>query len=70
MDLTFTADELVVLQLALGDRIEAMETECWRGGDDDTASTHNPMCDCYYNTEAKKAGELLQRLDNELDLIR
>lgn len=68
LTLTLTRDELLILQLALGDRIEAMETECWRSGDDDTASTHNPLCGCYFNTEASKAEKLAQKIETRIEV--
>lgn len=60
--LTVTDEQLTTLHLALANRVEAMREQCWREDPDDTRSTHNPACDCWYAHQAREADELARQL--------
>lgn len=58
-----TRDELRVVLLALADRQDHAETECWREDRDDTRSTHDPDCDCWWAKDAREAIALTETLE-------
>lgn len=56
-------DELQIVLLALADRQDHAEAECWRDNPDDTASTHDPDCDCWWAEDARRASALAKALE-------